>query len=93
MKNLIFNLCLTLVLLAGAQSVNAQSRSLFVTDAIYGIIYEFTNGLASAQGTFAAGLSSPIGLAFDKAGNLFLMLHQLQWNIFQHHNLNRSLRR
>jgi hypothetical protein len=36
-----------------------------------GIIYEFTNGVASGRSTFASGLSYPGALAFDSAGNLY----------------------
>ena len=51
----------------------AQAQNLFESDYNSGIIYEFTNGIASGQGTFATGLSAPSGLAFDRAGDLFEM--------------------
>ena len=52
----------------------ASAQNLFVSDfdyqGNYGIISEFTpNGVRS---TFASGLISPAGLAFDKSGNLFV---------------------
>jgi sugar lactone lactonase YvrE len=49
---------------------NAQAQNLFETSSGDGSIYEFTtNGV---QSTFASGLSSPHGLAFDSAGDLFV---------------------
>jgi len=52
----------------------ASAQNLFVSDfdfqGNYSIIDEFTpNGVRS---TFVSGLNSPAGLAFDKAGNLFV---------------------
>src|SRR4026207_681591 len=54
--------------------VRASAQNLFAGDAakgtINGTIDEFTpNGVPS---TFASGLNIPFGLAFDKAGNLFV---------------------
>ncbi len=37
-----------------------------------GSICEFTNGVATNQGIFASGFTTPFGLAFDSAGNLFV---------------------
>jgi sugar lactone lactonase YvrE len=51
-----------------ASSVPAQN--LFETSSGDGNIYEFTPG--GAQSTFASGLPSPFGLAFNSAGNLFV---------------------
>ena len=47
-----------------------DSNNLFVADSGSGNIYEFTtNGVRS---TFASGLASPYGLAFNSAGDLFV---------------------
>jgi DNA-binding beta-propeller fold protein YncE len=64
-------LCLAAITLICAR---ASAQNLFVSDfdfqGNYGIIDEFTpNGVRS---TFASGLNDPSGLAFDKAGNLFV---------------------
>ena len=63
-------LCLAVISLICS---SASAQNLFAVDApghIYGNIDEFTpNGVRS---TFASGLNSPAGLAFDKAGNLFV---------------------
>jgi len=48
-----------------------SAGDLFVADYSNGIIYEFTNGMASMKGIFASGLDGPEGLAFDSAGDLF----------------------
>ena len=50
-------------------SANAASGDLFVSNFLDGTISRFTPG--GLQSTFASGLNSPSGLAFDKAGNLF----------------------
>jgi sugar lactone lactonase YvrE len=50
-------------------TTNAQAQNLFEADYGSGHIYEFTPG--GVQSTFASGLSTPFGLAFDSAGNLF----------------------
>jgi hypothetical protein len=62
--------------LVGAGSIlliasSAQAQNLFVSLSGNGTIIEFTNGVASQQGTFASGLSGPAALAFDSAGDLF----------------------
>jgi len=64
-------LCLAVISLICAR---APAQNLFASDfdfqGNYGIIDEFTpNGVRS---TFASGLNDPSGLAFDKAGNLFV---------------------
>ena len=64
-------LCLAVISLICS---SASAQNLFVSDfdfqGNYGIIDEFTpNGVRS---TFASGLNDPSGLAFDKAGNLFV---------------------
>ena len=64
-------LCFAVISLICAR---ASAQNLFVSDfdyqGNYGIISEFTpNGVRS---TFASGLNSPAGLAFDKSGNLFV---------------------
>src|SRR6266496_1948611 len=60
-------LCLAVISLI-CSSVSAQN--LFAVDPNNGNIDEFTpNGVRS---TFASGLNSPSGLAFDKSGNLFV---------------------
>ena len=53
-------------------SSTAQAQNLFVADDFSGNIFEFTNGVASEQGTFATGITYPSCLAFDKAGDLFM---------------------
>jgi sugar lactone lactonase YvrE len=58
-------LCLAVITLICAR---ASAQNLFATD--YLSIDEFTpNGV---QSTFASGLNNPLGLAFDKAANLFV---------------------
>jgi hypothetical protein len=60
------------VVCAGAvllMASSAQAQNLFVAGFFNGDIYEITPG--GAQSTFASGLTYPIGLAFDSAGNLF----------------------
>src|SRR5438094_7137840 len=58
-------LCLAVISLICAR---ASAQNLFATD--YLNIDEFTpNGV---QSIFASGLNNPLGLAFDKAGNLFV---------------------
>jgi sugar lactone lactonase YvrE len=61
-------LCLAVISLICAR---ASAQNLFAVDFDnYSIIDEFTpNGVRS---TFASGLNSPAGLAFDKSGNLFV---------------------
>ena len=54
----------TLLLVSGAHAQN-----LFVEDWGSGNIYIFTPD--GAQGTFASGLSLPMGLAFNNSGDLF----------------------
>lgn len=50
-------------------STAAQAQDLFVADE-GGNIYEFTPG--GVRSTFASGFNNPFGLAFDRAGNLFV---------------------
>src|SRR6266513_2312885 len=58
-------LCLAVISLICAR---ASAQNLFATD--YLSIDEFTpNGV---QSIFASGLNNPLGLAFDRAGNLFV---------------------
>src|SRR6266576_3438372 len=58
-------LCLAVISLICAR---ASAQNLFATD--YLSIDEFTpNGV---QSTFASSLNNPLGLTFDKAGNLFV---------------------
>jgi sugar lactone lactonase YvrE len=53
-----------------ALSSSGLAQNLFEADEDSGNIYEFTpNGV---QSTFASGLSFPMGLTFDSAGNLFV---------------------
>lgn len=52
----------------------AQAQNLFETDNT-GHIYEFAPG--GTQTTFASGLANPDGLAFNRAGNLFVT----DWNV------------
>src|ERR1039458_3262798 len=56
----------TVLLLAAS----TQAQNLFVADFSSGNIYEYTPG--GAKSTFASGLSSPEGLAFNRAGDLFV---------------------
>jgi sugar lactone lactonase YvrE len=51
-------------------SIPATAGDLYVTDFGSGSILKFTP--AGAQSTFAIGLNSPKGLAFDRSGNLFV---------------------
>ena len=51
-------------------STSVQAQNLFVANFGNGEITEITPG--EVQSTFASGLMFPIGLAFDKAGNLFV---------------------
>jgi len=58
------------LLLLGALSSSGLAQNLFEADEFSGNIYVFTtNGVPSV---FASGLSLPMGLAFDGAGNLFV---------------------
>jgi hypothetical protein len=51
-------------------AASAPAQNLFEADEDSGTVYEFTtNGV---QSTFASGLSVPIGLAFNSAGDLFV---------------------
>ncbi len=73
---------LALILLGAfnSQFSTVQAQNLFVSDAALidginrtgGYIYEFTNTVATGQGTFASGLYNPGGIAFNSAGNLFV---------------------
>ena len=56
------------VLLLAALSASAQN--LFVADKGSGNIYQYTHG--GERSTFASGLNSPFGLAFDSEGNLYV---------------------
>lgn len=47
-----------------------RAQNLFVTDEDSGNIYEYTPG--GLRSTFASGLTSPTGLAFDSSGDLFV---------------------
>ncbi|HXC99088.1 MAG TPA: NHL repeat-containing protein [Verrucomicrobiae bacterium] len=68
MKTQIQSLFLTLSFLAGIHQAAAQN--IYVADTGSGNIYEYTtNGTRS---TFASGLTQPLALAFDSAGNLFV---------------------
>jgi len=69
MKSKIQNLFIAMVLFAGIHQAAAQN--LFVADNGSGNIYVFTNGVATAKGTFASGLNQPAALIFDKTGNLY----------------------
>jgi sugar lactone lactonase YvrE len=64
-------LCLAVISLICAR---ASAQNLFASDfdfqGNYGIIDEFTP--TGVRSTFASGLNDPKGLAFDKAGNLFV---------------------
>jgi len=62
-------LCLAVI---GLICARASAQNLFVSgsDASGDKIFEFTPD--GVQSTFASGLSNPIGLAFDRAGNLFV---------------------
>ena len=69
MRVSILLVCVAICTLAMSITSRAQAQNLFESDASSGHIYEFTPG--GARSTFASGLSSPAGLAFDSAGNLF----------------------
>ena len=49
---------------------SVQAQNLFVTGWSSGSVYEYTPG--GSRSTFASGISNPAGLAFDRAGNLFV---------------------
>ncbi len=57
------------LLLASLSPAHA-ANNLFESDWATGNIYKFTP--AGVRSTFASGLSSPEGLAFDQAGNLYV---------------------
>ena len=74
-KSIISNVCHSIsgVVCAGAVMLiasSAQAQNLFESDGVSGNIYEFTPG--GAQSTFASGLSSPYGIAFNSAGDMFV---------------------
>lgn len=71
MTNKLHCFFILLALLAGGYQAHAQAQNLFVSSLGNGTIVEFTNGVAAQQGIFASNLSSPTGLAFDRAGNFF----------------------
>src|ERR1700745_3326843 len=52
-----------------ALAITAHAQNLYVTVRFPGRILEFTP--SGVHGTFATGLSTPRGLAFDSIGNLF----------------------
>jgi hypothetical protein len=60
--------CTGAILLMAA---SAPGQNLFVDSFFGGNIYEFTPG--GVQSTFASGVSYPSGMAFDSAGNLFVV--------------------
>jgi hypothetical protein len=71
-KTALFHLLVTVAGLATPLlpiSVHAASGDLFAADNGSGTIFNFTP--AGTKTTFASGLSSPFGLAFDDSGNLF----------------------
>src|SRR5215831_2141216 len=73
LPGLAFYARLLLLLASAALAQNIVSaQNLFVANWYYpGAIYEFTPG--GSQGTFySGGLGEPEGLAFDRAGNLFV---------------------
>jgi hypothetical protein len=49
-----------------------SAGDLFVLASGSGNIYEFTNGIATEQGTFASGVNYANALVFNSAGNLFV---------------------
>jgi hypothetical protein len=59
---------------------SAQAQNLFVGDAS-GNIYEYTPG--GARSTFASGLNGPWGLAFNSAGDLFVVEGGYSGNIYE----------
>jgi sugar lactone lactonase YvrE len=64
----------TLVVLSfvfGIQAQGAETRNLFVADQTTGFILVFSPS-GEYLGIFASGLNGPTGLAFDKAGNLYV---------------------
>src|ERR1700730_3399628 len=58
------------ILSVAAQLTYAISGDLYASDAGSHQIYKFTPD--GTRSSFASGLNSPIGLAFDSAGNLFV---------------------
>jgi len=65
------SLVLSALLLCAGTAASAAPGDLYVAEATGGgHIYQFTP--AGDKSTFAAGLSQPVALAFDRAGNLFV---------------------
>lgn len=59
--------------LATSQQLRAAAGDLYISDNFYGtIVQSTTTQSGSSYGDFATGLQNPYGLAFDKAGNLFV---------------------
>src|SRR5882724_85375 len=72
MKTIMLKTALTLGAMAAALvpiGANANPGDLYVTDQGGGQVYQYTPG--GTQSTFATGLT-PLGLAFDSSGNLFV---------------------
>jgi hypothetical protein len=64
-----------------ASTANGAPGDLFATDPDNHIIYKFTPD--GTQSTFATGLNTPIGLAFDGGGNLFAADGPLHGTIYK----------
>ena len=66
----IYEMTISVVGLLMAGLFDVHANNLFESDWASGNIYQFTP--TGVRSTFASGLSSPEGLAFDQAGNLFV---------------------
>src|SRR5207249_2294855 len=67
--NIIFGAYAVVILAMGAVTANATPGDLYEADGGSGNIYKFTP--SGTQSTFASGLGSVSGMAFDSAGNLY----------------------
>ena len=66
---LIYSAVAVVTLAIGALTANADPGDIFVSDVGNEVIYKFAPD--GTRSTFASGLFTPEGLAFDSAGNLF----------------------
>lgn len=60
---------------------SAQAQNLFEGDCNSGIVYQFTPG--GVRSTFASGLGTAVGLAFNSAGDLFVSLGNYSGSIIE----------
>lgn len=72
-KNMVTCLALARSAIAGASllmAAGASAQNLFVSNYSNGTIYEITPG--GTESVFASGMSYPVGMAFNSAGDLFV---------------------